>query len=448
MNALRGQLGFTLIETVATVAAGMVLLTAGTVWVLGMHPGTLAVAAGGYDAALAEAQAVAAAGDGATLAFLARTRGSRNLAGFTLRVFRGRPKTGDAVEATNAMPVVSDATVSERALGDPPFAIFIGASGSTSGQPAYPQAGADGRTHFPAIPVEPPCPKGGFVLTFTSPQNVTAVRRLACPSSVRGPAIPNPSPTPNAPLATPAALIYRWPSDAEQTFVATEWGYAHWFATTARFACGNGIAIFPDVLPAPYSPPYEPAEGAASPAPPPQTPYSYPNSHGGSTNDAPAPFRLDPAAEGLCTATVADDYGQTARVAVQVMGWLSAAYRGSVFIHLANRVLAFPPSTFSRKGASATVELSKTYDTEPLQPHALVDPLCAPYLAFSGLPERTPASPSSEPATANLTLTLVSLPGSPVACKGIIYDQYAGSEAGEGIAFEALAGAPVPPIGR
>ena len=46
MTAPQWQLGFTLIETAATVAAGMVLLTAGTVWMLGMHPGALAVAAG------------------------------------------------------------------------------------------------------------------------------------------------------------------------------------------------------------------------------------------------------------------------------------------------------------------------------------------------------------------------------------------------------------------
>ena len=346
------------------------------------------------------------------------------------------------------MPVVSDASVSEQTLGNPPFAIFLGASGSTSGQSTYPQVDADGGAHFPAIPIEPPCPKGGFVLTFTSPQNVAAVRRLACSSSVRGPALPNPSPTPNAPIVTPGTLIYRWPSDAEQSFVATEWGYRHWFATTGRFACGSGVANFPDVLPAPYSPPYQPAEGEASPAPPPQTPYSYPNSHGGSTNDAPAPFRLDPAAEGLCSASVADEYGQAASVAVQVMGWLSAAYRGSVFTHLAKRALGFAPSTFSRKGANATVELSKTYDSEPLQPQALVDPQCAPYFSFSGLPERTPPSPSSDPATAKLTLTLVTLPASPIACTGIIYDQYAGSPAGEGIAFEALAGPPVPPVGR
>ena len=445
MPAPQRQIGFTLVETAATVAAGMVLLTAGTVWMLGMHPGALPAAAGDYDAALAEAQAVTAAGDGATLAFLARTNGSRTLPGFTLRVFRGRPKSRDAVEPINAMPVISDASVSEQTLGEPPFALFIGASGSTSGQPSYPQVDADGRTHFPAIPVEPPCPKGGFVLTFTSPENVTALRRLTCSSSVRGPALSNPSPTPNAPLLTPGALIYRWPSDAEQTFVATEWGYTHWFATTARFACGGGVANFPNVLPAPYSPPYQPAEGTASPPPPPQTPYSYPNSHGGSTNDAPAAFPLDPAAEGLCTASVADDYGQTARLAVQVMGWLRATYRGTVFTHFAKRALAFPPSTFSRKGATATVELSKTYDTEPLQPHALVDPECAPYFTFSGLPERTPASPSSEPANANVTLTLVTLPGLPIECKGIIYDQYAGSPAGEGIAFDALAGPPVAP---
>jgi prepilin-type N-terminal cleavage/methylation domain-containing protein len=223
---MRIERGFTLVESVVTIAVVAMLLAAGGVWLLGMHPGALTQAASDYDAAIASARGVAeTSGNGASLVFAPRPGG---VPGFTLRAYSGRPVSAGAVQPTTAMPVVSDATIAEATLGKPPFAIFIGASGHVSGEASYPAIDANGNATFAAIAVEPACPANGFVLTFTGPQGATATRTLPCTPSAAaapgGPGLPNPSPTPNVPLITPASLVYHWPADAEQTFVATEWG--------------------------------------------------------------------------------------------------------------------------------------------------------------------------------------------------------------------------------
>ena len=158
-------------------------------------------------------------------------------------------------------------------------------------------------------------------------------------------------------------------------------------------------------------------------------------------NDAPAAFPLDPAREGLCTATVTDDRGQPARAAVDVMGWLTASYRGSAYTHGSKRALALPATTFPTKGSSVTIALSKTYDAEPLHAAAAFDDACSPYLSFASLPGKTPASPGPAPAMAGVTLTLVTLPAAKTQCGGVIYDQYAGALNGEGIPFNTTLGA-------
>ena len=431
------QSGFTLAETAVALAI-LAMLAAGAVWMLGTHPGAVVRATDDFDAALASARAIATtSGNGATLAFLPRGDPPHALAGFTLRVFRGRPTaTGDVRPAT-AMPVVSDAGISEKTLGTPPFALFFGASGDVSGASDYPQIGTRGELRFETIAIEPPCPQGGFVLSFAGAQK-TVTRQLPCASSIAATAPPNPSPTPNAPLVTPPQLQYHWPADARQTFVATEWGYTHWFAA-AGFACGANVAAFPNVLPSPYSPPYDAQEAAATPSPPPRA-YSYPNSGGESMNDAPAAFPLDPLREGLCSATVADDRGQPASVAVAVMGWLTASYGGNVYTHRSSRSLSLPSSAFPNKGSSVTIALAKTYDAEPLHGLVAFDGACSPYLSFVSVPGKTPSSPAPTPATAAVTLTLVTLPGAKTQCGGVIYDQYARSLAGEGIPFNATLG--------
>ncbi|HKE37558.1 MAG TPA: prepilin-type N-terminal cleavage/methylation domain-containing protein, partial [Candidatus Baltobacteraceae bacterium] len=428
--------GFTLLETVVSCAIVATLLLAGGFWMMGMHPGALAQATNDYDAAMMGARMLATTStNGATLVF-APIPGR---AGFALRVYSGRPSGLSAVLPTTTMPVTSDAMVSEKTLGTPPFAIFVGASGHVSGKASYPTIGATGSATFAAIATEPACPLGGFVLTFTAPSGATAKRMLPCTSTAASaPGFPNPSPTPNVPIVTPPALVYHWPADAQQTFVATEWGYTHWFATTGGFACGSGVASFPNVLPSPFSPPYTAAEAKASPSPPANTPYSYPNSSE-SMNDAPAAFPLDPSSEGLCTAAVTDAYGQQAHTSVQVMGWLSATYGGKAYTHLTSP-LSLPSSDLPTAGSAVTIPLSKTYDSEDLEPAVSLDSACSPYVKASAAGGTTPGKPSSKAATASLTLSLVTMPGSKVDCGGTIYDQYSGSRGGEGIAFNATLG--------
>ena len=434
--------GFTLVETVVTIGIVAVLLAAGGAWLLAMHPGALTHATGDYDAALASARGIATtSGNGATLVFAPRSDG---VPGFALRVYSGRPATAGAVQVTTAMPVESDATVSEATLGKPPYAIFIGASGHASGKASYPSIDARGNATFAVVATEPACPAAGFIFTFTGPQGAIAKRTLPCTPDASnapgGPGLPNPSPTPNAPLMTPAFLVYHWPADAEQTFVATEWGYTHWFASTSGLTCGASVASYPDILPKPYSAAYTKAEGRASPAPPQNEPFSYPNSGGASMNDAPALFRLDPSNEGLCTPAVADDYGQVAQGAVQVMGWLTVAYGGKTYTHLSTPSLALPASTLQTKGAAVTLAVSKTYDAEPLQPAVALDAACSPYVTVDAATGTTPGNPSARAAKASITLTLVTLPKSKIACGGVIYDQYTNSQTGEGVPFNAVIG--------
>ena len=419
-----------------------VLLAAGGEWLLAMHPGALTHATGDYDAALASARGIATtSGNGATLVFSPRSDG---VPGFALRVYSGRPATAGAVQVTTAMPVESDATVSEATLGKPPYAIFIGASGHASGKASYPSIDARGNATFAVVATEPACPAAGFIFTFTGPQGAIAKRTLPCTPDASnapgGPGLPNPSPTPNAPLMTPAFLVYHWPADAEQTFVATEWGYTHWFASTSGLTCGASVAAYPDVLPKPYSAAYTKAEGRASPSPPQNEPFSYPNSGGASMNDAPALFRLDPSNEGLCTPAVADDYGQVAQGAVQVMGWLTVAYGGKTYTHLSTPSLALPASMLQTKGAAVTLAVSKTYDAEPLQPAVALDAACSPYVSVDAATGTTPGNPSARAAKASVTLTLVTLPKSKIACGGVIYDQYTNSQTGEGVPFNAVIG--------
>ncbi|MBV8584244.1 MAG: type II secretion system protein, partial [Candidatus Eremiobacteraeota bacterium] len=439
---MESERGYTLIETVVTVGILAVLLAAGGFWMVGMHPGALAQSTDDYDAAMSSARALAMSStNGATLVFAPRNAGRD---GFALRVYAGRPSAPGAVQPSTAMPVVSDATISERSLGVPPFALFVSASGHVSGKSAYPAIDASGTATFAPLAVEPMCPAGGFVLTFRGPQGATATRTLPCTSGVAvataGP--PNPSPTPNVPIVTPPQLVFHWPADARQQFVATEWGYTHWFVTTAGFSCGASVARFPDVLPLPYSAAYSPVEAAATPHPPAGTPYSYPNSNGGSTNDAPATFPLDPANEGLCAAAVADDFGQRAHTNVQVMGWLTATYRGKAYTHLSAPVLSLPAADLPSKGAAVTLDLSKTYDAEALQPAVALDVACAPFVKVTAAGGATPPAPSAAPARATATLTLVTVPGSKIDCGGTIYDQYPGSRAGEGVPFNVAIGPP------
>lgn len=433
------QRGFTLIETLVVVGIVAILLAAGGLFLLGMRPGALVQATDDFDAVMASARSVAAtSGNGATLVFAPRA--SPAAPGFELRVYLGRPTRTGGVASTNAMPVVSDAAVSEATFGSPPFAIFIGSSGHVSGKASYPTIDNAGKATFPKIAAEPACPNGGFVLTFVGPQGARQTRTIPCGMSlVAASAAPNPSPTPNAPLVTPATLVYHWPADAEQSFVVTEWGYTHWFATTNGFTCGNGIATFPNILPDPYTRAYTAAEAAANPQPPAQTPFSFPNSNGQSMNDAPATFPLDPTTAGVCDAGIADDYDQQATTKVQVMGWLTAAYGGNSATHL-TKALELPASAFTHKGASVTIDVSKTYDTEALALEVAFDALCRTYLSASASVGTTPNRLSSAPATATVNLTAIAVPPYTITCSATIYDQYPNSITGEDVIINITLG--------
>lgn len=442
--------GFTLLEITIAVGIFAVLLAA-SAWSFALYPNALAAATDDLDASLAAARAIAvSSGNGATLVFTPRLDGNgRSIRGFALRVYRGRPNAAAAVSATSAMPLLADATVRERTLGTPPFALFIDSAGNASGAAHYPSLDGSGDATFAVIAQEPPCPAGGFTLTLTNPQGTASTTRaLPCRPSASGTPVPNPSPTPNVPIVTPTALLFHWPGDQQQQFVATEWGYSHWFASAGGFSCGNGIAVYPDVLPSPYSAASPPAEAQLAPPPPAGTPYSYPNSNGGSANDAPALFALQAQSAGLCDAAVQDDHSQRASTAVAVMGWLSAIYASTTATH-ASSALTIPASALSKAGTSVSITLGKSFDTTALAPRVLFTgpgaSACAADLAVATSSGTTPSAPSNIPSTAAISLTVTALPPSALACGGLIYNHYtdptapsdALSQAGEGIAFTA-----------
>ncbi|MHB8148082.1 MAG: type II secretion system protein [Vulcanimicrobiaceae bacterium] len=353
--------GFTLIEVLVAVGIMALLAAAGGVWMLATRPAALRAAVDGYDASMASALALAATGgNGATLVFRPRTDGRGSaLAGFTLDVYGGRPTGAGAVSASGTMRVVSDASVVEKTLGTPPFALFLSTAGHPSGQAAYPPTGANGSPAFPAIAQQPPCPAGGFILTFTGPQGARDIRTLACSTSAFASAAPNPSPTPNTPLLTPQVLAFDWPSAPQQIVVATEWGYTHWFASASGFACANGNATNYASIALPYQAPHDANETSVAPPAPGDTPYSYPNSPQ-SMNDAPAPFPVVPAQPGGCTLDIVDAYAQHATAIVHVRGPMTA---------LPN-ALAWPaPTDHGERDAV----LAKSDDDEALRPSILAD---------------------------------------------------------------------------
>lgn len=444
--------GFTLLEVIVATAVAVMLLAAG-VWTMATHPAALVSASDDLDAALAAARSIAASsGNGATLVFA-----PHGVNGFSLRLYRGRPNAVGAVTASTFAQIISEASVREHTLGAPPFSLFIDSAGDASGSAQYPTFDPSGDPIFSTIAREPPCPLGGFVLTLESPQSsATVTRALPC-AVAAGVPVPRVSPTPNVPIVTPSALIFHWPGDAQQEFFATEWGYTHWFATSSGFACGASIAAFPNVLPSPYSEPANAGEMLLPPSPPAQTPFSYPNSGGGSTNDAPALFLLQPQSGGLCNASVQDDSGQSASASVVVMGWLTAQYGGATATH-GSAALSIPESALPVAGSSVTIALSKTYDALPLEPRLAFtggsSSACAADLGVAAATGTTPEMPSASAATASLTLTVAALPPAALMCSGLLYNHYtdaaapsdALAQAGEGVPFSAAIGAQAAPL--
>ncbi|HTX57496.1 MAG TPA: prepilin-type N-terminal cleavage/methylation domain-containing protein [Candidatus Acidoferrales bacterium] len=400
------EAGFTLLELVVTVGITAILLAAGGYWMLSTRPGALAGALDDFDANLAAAKAIAASsGNGATIVFAPQANGAP---GFTMRVYAGRPTAANAVTVTNTMAEVSNAAVSEATLGNPPFALFVNSAGYiNSGQANYPSI-ASGTPAFTVIATQPPCPSsGGFTLTFTSPTG-TGTRTIHCNVVIAGASSPDPTPTPNPLKVEPASLLAHDTTDAGPLqFKAVEYGYYHWIASTRNgddcqtIASQNGGAPATFASPWPYTSPSPAAQGDASPAPPQLAPYAWP---AGDPNDPPAAFQLEPVLHngGLCSVTVADDYGQTGTVNVQVMGDLTPG--------------ATP--TPIPVGQTATVNFGKTFDSEKLLLSA--GGACLGIVNATTASGSFPASPSNTPATGSVTITAVSQ-GS---CVLLVQDQY------------------------
>jgi len=410
-----GERGFTLIEMLVAVGIIMLLAVAGGVWTLAMRPGALRSSVDGYDASIAAALALAStSGNGATLVFLPRTDGRGGaLPGFTLDVYGGRPNADGAVHPSGTMRVAGDASVSEKTLGKPPFALFLSSTGRPTGAAAYPAVDASGRPSFTTIAVQPPCPSGGLLLTFAVSAGARDTRSLPCGTSVAASAAPNASPTPNAPLLTPAALIFDWPSAPQQILNATEWGYTHWFASATGFGCsGGGSAGYANV-PLPYQAPHDASETSLAPPPPGGTPYSYPNS-AQSMNDAPAPFPVAPSNAGGCGLDIVDAYAQHAVASVHVRGALTTS----------PAALAWPVPT---DHGERVVLLQKADDNEALRPNVLSD-TCAGIARTRWVSQ---SAPSAWGDTASVQLgvdPVVAANGYNAggACTIVIASQYAG----------------------
>ncbi len=392
--------GFTLIEVAVTIAI-VAIVACASVWMLGMRPGALRHAVDEYDSALSVAHALAAtSGNGATMVFAPHGN-----AGFTIRVYRGRPTSANAVTPTNTFVATSDTAISERTLGSPPFAIFFDSAGYATGKASYPQLDALGNATFATIAAQPPCPGSGILLTFTSPQGVTDTRQLPCAGvALSGTGAPNPTPTPNAPRISPTAMVAHWTNDRNGAlkFRVAEYGYAHWFAKGDAACDAISTYAAPNT---PYNPPTDPNEASLPPAPPASTPYSYPDTT--SNPDEPiAPFELWPlsAQPGTCTLTVVDDYGQQVHASVQVMGDLTPDQ---------------PSLTFDSPAAPPqTVTLTKTWDSEPLQLN--IGGNCLTVVTWSARTTSTPSSPGAVPASAQITVS----PQSVHACTMLVGDQY------------------------
>lgn len=410
---MEAQRGFTLVEVVAAVAILALLTGAVVAMSLAQRPGSLRAATAGFDASLAAARALAAtSGNGATLAFAPRRDAHGNaLPGFTLSVYRGRPNAEGAVTPSNVAPLVSDADVRERTLGSPPFAIFLSSSGDPSGEAAYPQFDARGGATFATIAAQPPCPVGGFALTF-SDVRATQVRSLPCAVSAVGTPMPLVTMTPSPVVLTPSALVYDWPGAPRQSFVATEWGYTRWYSAQS-FTCS--AASFPQSDPAPpYSAPHSPDDVTALPTPPSGVPISYANAPD-SMQDAPARFYVDPAASGTCSQAISDANHRYSRVSVQVMGQLTATPATLTWTSAADR-------------AQRSSMFGKTYDATGLD-LSVVSNTCAGVATFSWGGRSYPTIPGPTASQERLYLTPVAGPdGANVggSCAISVASQYPG----------------------
>ena len=167
------QRGYTLIEVVIAVAILAILVAAGASFAFGSKPFAMRSAVTQFKAQVQAAEALAAiSGNGATIIVQTRpgAAGSAVLPGFKSIVYAGRPSTGATLVSSNIAPLVSEAAISESAIGAAPFAIFISSSGHVSVQPAYPAVANFDSNHPGALASEPQtCPASDqYVLQFSA----------------------------------------------------------------------------------------------------------------------------------------------------------------------------------------------------------------------------------------------------------------------------------------
>lgn len=390
------------------VAIAMLFAVGIVAYSLARHPAALRTAVDRYDALMVQARSLAAAsGNGATLVFLPRSNAAgTRIPGFTLRLYRGRPNATGALAPAVAAQVISDADIREARLGTPPFAVFLASDDSASALGAYPPSAGG----FPTIANQPPCPGAQVTLEFRVPQ-AADTRLLSCSAPrAYGSARPYASPTPNLPLVDPPISYFHWPGAPRKQFVAVEFGYTRWFAATG-FTCttqdGTPIATLPHNAPVPpYSPADSPQDAQAQPQPPAGAPYAYASSTT-SMQDAPATFYADPQGSnaGICYLPIQDAYAQVATEELVTMGALA---------------LSTPTIAFASPAAAAqTVDLEKTYDVVPIVA-TIAASTCVGIARVALGTGSAPATPSSVPATAPVTVTAQS----PGACSVTFGDQY------------------------
>jgi prepilin-type N-terminal cleavage/methylation domain-containing protein len=160
--------GFTLLEVVIVAAIGTMLLFAAIGMAEGSHPYAMRSSATLFDAAVAQARALAASsGNGSTIVLAPAASGT------VLTVYSGRPN-GGAFAAASLPPPVLGAKVSEAALGGPPFTVFFDSAGHASGMAGAPTSGS-------TLSADPGCPSGERALSIAiSDARATAARTFVC----------------------------------------------------------------------------------------------------------------------------------------------------------------------------------------------------------------------------------------------------------------------------
>lgn len=164
------QRGFTLIETLVSVAITSILLLGAITLTASLHPAAAMASAAQFDAVIADSRSLATAGgNGATLVIAPAPSGS----GAVMQLYAGRPTQAGSLTASAPVTAIN-AAVREATLGAPPFTIFFDSTGHASAMHGATNAGS-------VLPSDPGCPGGAAVLTITlSDARTSVTRTLPC----------------------------------------------------------------------------------------------------------------------------------------------------------------------------------------------------------------------------------------------------------------------------